>query len=61
MAARAVHDGHEVLAALSLRLGESRRTDMRKLPAARAVQMIDLMELLCPRLNPAKMAEAKLE
>jgi hypothetical protein len=34
--------------------------DMSKLPAARAVQMIDLMRL-CPRLNPAKMAEAKLE
>jgi hypothetical protein len=33
---------------------------MRRLPAARAVQMIDLMHL-CPRLNPVKMAEAKLE
>jgi hypothetical protein len=34
---------------------------MRRLPAARADQMIDLMAFLCPKLTPAKMTEAKLE
>jgi hypothetical protein len=36
-------------------------TDMRRLPAVRAVQRISLIEVLCLRLTPANMAEVERE